>query len=73
MAKKSNWYLRLGLLLAVVPLGLRRFVPIPDVVQGFCTGLGVVLLMLGVYCTSHRVERLRVWKQRLISSVLRFP
>jgi len=73
MAKKSNWYLRLGLLLAVVPLGLRRFVPIPDVVQGFCTGLGVVLLMLGVYCTSHRVERLRVWKRRLISSVLRLP
>ena len=73
MAKKSNWYLRLGLLLAVVPLGLRRFVPIPDVVQGFCTGLGVVLLMLGAYCTSHRVERLRVRKQRLISSVLRLP
>ena len=73
MTRKANWYLRLGLLLAVVPLGLRRFVPIPDVVQGFCTGLGVVLLMLGAYCTSHRVERLRVRKQRLISSVLRLP
>ena len=73
MTGKANWYLRLGLLLAVVPLGLRRFVQIPDVVQGFCTGLGVVLLMLGAYCTSHRVERLRVRKQRLISSVLRLP
>ncbi|HNU93252.1 MAG TPA: hypothetical protein PLF11_15115 [Bacillota bacterium] len=73
MTRKANWYLRLGLLLAVVPLGLRRLVLIPDVAQGFCTGLGIVLLMLGAYCTSHRVERLRVRKQRLISSVLRLP
>lgn len=69
MRRKANWYLRLGLLLAVVPLGLRRFVPIPDVVQGFCTGLGVALLLLGVHCTSHHVERLRIWKQRLFQRI----
>jgi len=73
MKKKANWYLSLGLLLAVVPLGLRRFVPIPDVVQGFCTGLGMALLLLGVCCTSRRMERLRIWKQRLLSSALRLP
>ncbi len=73
MTRKASWYLRLGLLLAVVPLGLRRFVLIPDVVQGFRTGLGIVLLVLSAYCTSHRVERPRVRKQRLISSVLRLP
>ena len=41
--------------------------------RGSCTGLGIVLLVLSAYCTSHRVERLRVRKQRLISSVLRLP
>jgi len=73
MRRKANWYLRLGLLLAVVPLGLRRFIPIPDIVQGFCTGLGIALLLLGAYCASHRAERLRVGKRRLISSALRLP
>jgi len=65
MTGKANWYLRLGLLLAVVPLGLSRVVPIPDIVQGFCTGLGIVLLMLGLYCNSRGAARLRTWKQRL--------
>lgn len=69
MTGKANWYLRLGLLLAVVPLGLRRFVPIPDVVQGFCTGLGIVLLMSGVYYNSHGAGRLRTWKQRLTKRI----
>ena len=35
MRTKADWYMRLGLLLAVVPLGLGRFIPIPDIVQGF--------------------------------------
>jgi hypothetical protein len=69
MTSKANGCLRLGLLLAVVPLGLSRVVPIPDIVQGFCTGLGIVLLMLGLYYTSHGAARLRTWKQRLIRRI----
>lgn len=72
MKRQVNWYLSLGMLFVAVPLGVSRFVAVPDFVHGFCIGVGIALTLLGLYATStQRADALRVWKRRLVGSLCR--
>ena len=61
----------LGALLVAIPIGVRRYVAVPDSVQGLCLGAGIALMLFGLYAAGHGTERLRLWKQKLISIVSR--
>jgi hypothetical protein len=66
-----NRYVSVGVFLAVVPIGVAQFVAIPEFVQGLCTGAGIALMLFGMFAANHGVERLRLWKRKLISTATR--
>ncbi|GAA4057471.1 hypothetical protein [Amphibacillus indicireducens] len=63
---KMNKYLLLGLLINSLLLILKRFIDIPDSVAGFGTGLGLSLLIFGIYAMNHDITKLKNWKRYLL-------
>lgn len=68
---KSNKYLLFASLIALIYFLGRRFINIPDVVEGFCVGLSISLYLVGFYALNHDVNKLRNFKKNLLGKIIR--
>ena len=61
-----NWYLRIGILLAGVSIGLNHFIKLPEFIFGLGLGLGIALELIGAYATKHDMSKVRAFKQKML-------
>lgn len=64
--KKFNSYRSLGLLFSMISIISNRFGLLPDIVEGMCLGLGIVLLLMAAYSYNHDMSSFRNRKMSLI-------
>ncbi len=67
--RKFNEYLKWGLLVNVIWLVSSRFNLLPDFIEGFCVGLGIVLLLNGIYIESHNLKKLKKYKRNFLNKI----
>ncbi|WP_286910964.1 hypothetical protein [Clostridium sp. UBA1652] len=67
---KSNKYLLFASLAALVYFFGRGFINIPDVVEGFCVGLSIVLYSVGLYSINHDINKLKDGKRNLFKKFI---
>jgi hypothetical protein len=65
---KTNWYLRAGLLLVGVLLGVNHFFELPHLVYGLGLGLGIALELIGLYAINHDLKKIRECKKRIFGA-----
>lgn len=68
--KKLNNYITIGLLLNGIFLISNRFNLLPDFFQGFCVGLGIVLIFFGMYTQKQKANNIRKYKKDLLNNAL---
>ena len=61
--RKFNNYLNFGLLFNGIWLLSSHFNLFPDFIEGFCAGLGIVLMLNGIYIESHNLNKLKKYKK----------
>lgn len=59
---KVNKYMVLGLLIS----SIKYLVDIPDALACFSTGMGITLLIFGLYAMSHDISKFKNWKRNLL-------
>ena len=57
--KKFNIYHSLGLLFISINLISVQFTLLPDFIEGFCVGIGIVLVFIGMYAYNHDISKFR--------------
>ena len=67
---KMNKYVRLGLLLNSLTIGAKQFIIIPDAIAGFMVGIGISLLIFGIYATSHDMTKFKKWKRNILKNLV---
>lgn len=67
--KHHNIYMSLGLLISSSYLFLNNFSAIPDFFQGLITGLGIGLMMVGLYSKNHDLSKFKKFKYNLFNKV----
>ena len=68
--KKFNNYIYWGVFLNGIWLLSIRFNLLPDFIEGFCIGLGLVLVFVGMYSEKHDISRLKNYKKTLFNRVI---
>ncbi|MEG0611701.1 MAG: hypothetical protein RR486_04280 [Clostridium sp.] len=61
--KKSNNYLRFGMLLICAYFIFNQFAILPDFLMGACLSLGILLEALGLYSIKYDVSKLKLFKK----------
>lgn len=64
--KKLNNYQKVGMGFMVILLFSTPFGLLPDIVEGFCAGMGILLLLLGNYANNRDVSKIRTYKLNLL-------
>jgi len=64
--RKMNWYLRVGILLVGVLIGLNHFIELPEALYGLGLGLGIALELIGAYAIKHDMHKAKEFKKRLL-------
>jgi hypothetical protein len=65
--KKFNNYVNFGLFFNGIWIISNRFNLLPDLIQGLCAGLGLVLILIGMYAENHEISKLRNYKRILFN------
>lgn len=68
--KKINKYILWGLLINSFPIVMKKFVEIPDSVAGFGTGMGISMLIFGIYAMNNDITKLKNWKKNLTKKII---
>lgn len=68
--KKINKYILWGLLTNSFPIVMKKFVEIPDSVACFGTGMGISLLIFGIYAMNNDITKLKNWKKNLTKKII---
>ncbi|GLC29082.1 hypothetical protein bsdE14_04920 [Clostridium omnivorum] len=68
--KKLNNYICLGLLFNSIFLFSNEFKLFPEFIKGLFAGLGIALILIGVYSERHDLSRLRNYKKSLFNRLL---
>ena len=61
-----NKYMVLGLLI----ISIKYLINIPNALACFSTGMGIVLLIFGLYAMNHDITKLKDWKKNLVKRYL---
>ena len=69
---KSNKYLLFANLAALIYFLGRGFINIPDVVEGFCVGLSIVLYLVGFYALNHDINKFKDRKRNLFKKIIKY-
>lgn len=57
--KKMNNYILLGLLINSFSMVMKQFIEIPDAMACFGTGIGISLLIFGIYIMNNDITKLK--------------
>lgn len=68
--KKFNNYTKLGLLFNSIFLLGNYTNLLPEFIKGFCAGLGLVLIFIGIYSENHNISKLRSYKRNILNRIL---
>ena len=68
---KINKYVLWGILINAIVRITKMFVDIPDALVCFGTGLGISLILLGVYAMNNDMARIRRFKTSLIKKFVK--
>ena len=49
---------------------MKKFVEIPDSVACFGTGMGISLLIFGIYAMNNDITKLKNWKKNLTKKII---
>ncbi len=63
--RKLNNYIRTGLLIYVFWLFSKQFFQLPEVLNGFCSGLAIALMLWGGYIENHDINKLKNFKRKI--------
>lgn len=66
-----NWYLRAGILLTGITLGVNRFVELPHFLYGLGLGLGIALELAGAFAASSNMKKIREFKRRILHALVK--
>ena len=66
-----NQYLRAGILLVGVTLGINHLIGLPHFLYGLGLGLGLALELFGAFAAKHKMKRIRDFKNRLLSFIVK--
>ncbi len=70
--KKLNNYHSFGLIFIAIYLFTNHNSILPDILNGFCLGIGIVLTLIGIYAYNHDISKIRNYKMTLLKKYLRF-
>lgn len=62
---KVNKYMVLGLLIN----SIKYLIDFPDALACFSTGMGIVLLLFGLYAMNHDISKFKTWKRNFIKGL----
>lgn len=68
--KKCNNYIKFGLLFNGLFLLGNHTNLFPEFIKGLCAGLGLVLILIGMYSENHDISKLRDYKKMIFSRLL---
>lgn len=68
---KMSWHLSLGLVIIGIVFGISEFIELPDIIHGFCLGVGIALELIGLYTTNHDIAKIKNFKKGLFRKLLR--
>lgn len=63
--RKFNNYICIGLLFNGLGLFSNRFLKLPDFFIGLCFGLGIGLVILGLYIENHDISKIKNFKRNI--------
>lgn len=63
--KKFTNYLCFGLFLNALYLISNQFDLLPDFIEGLCVGVGLSLILIGIYTENDRISKIRDYKENL--------
>jgi hypothetical protein len=66
---KMNKFLKWGLFINTFYLITNRYKVLPDFLSGLIFGIGISLLLLGIYTTNYDIIKLKIWKRNLLKSL----
>lgn len=67
---KMNKYIRWGLLFNSLCLGIKQFIVIPDTITCFVIGMGLSLLIFGIYAANYDITKLKKWKKSILKNFI---
>lgn len=65
--KKMNNYICLGLVLNGIWILSIRFNLLPDFIEGVIVGLGLLFVLIGIYCEKYDISKIKKYKKNLFS------
>ena len=68
---KINKYILWGILINAIVRVTKMFVDIPDALVCFGTGLGISLILLGVYAMNNDMVKVRKFKENLFKGFVK--
>lgn len=69
MMKNHNIYISIGLLLNSSFLIQNTFNTVPEFIKGLFAGLGITLMIIGVYSKNHDLSKFKNFKHNLFNKV----
>ena len=63
--KRFNKHNFFGILFSSIYLFSIRFGVLPDIIEGFCIGIGLVFILIGMYDYNHGISKFRKYKMNL--------
>lgn len=70
MKKKMNKFILWGLLINSLSIAIKQFIEIPDAFACFTTGMGISLLIFGLYVMNNDITKLKNWKNNRMKSII---
>lgn len=68
--KKINNYTKFGLLFNAIFLLGNCTNLLPEFIKGFCVGLALILIFIGIYSENHNISKLRNYKKNILNRIL---
>lgn len=68
---KMNKYMGCGLLINSIIMTTKHIIEIPEIVACFGMGIGISLLILGIYVMNHDITKVKNFKRNLIKKLIK--
>ncbi|OXX82642.1 hypothetical protein AVM15_17200 [Paraclostridium benzoelyticum] len=67
--KNHNIYISIGVLLNLTFPFLNNFNALPSFIKGLFSGLGICLIIIGIYSKNHDLSKLKDYKHKLFNKL----
>ena len=71
MKNKMNWYLKSGLLISSIVIGVNHIIELPGSIHGFGIGVAIALELVGIYSLRHDMTKIKNFKKNLFRKFIK--